>query len=106
MEVPPRLPLLLLLPSPPSLLHLLLSLLPEALLRFLPLLPAESSVRGRRRVMRRRGSGANAARAPVAVPTRKHCSGVSAIAVMGPWLTSYDSTTCMSAQAALDCCRL
>ena len=48
--------------------------------------------------MRRRGSGAKAARAPVAVPTRKHCSGVSAIAVMGPWLTSYVSTTCVSAQ--------
>ena len=88
----------LLLPSPPSLRPLLLSLLLDSLLRALVALPGESSVRGRRRVMRRRGSGAKAARAPVAVPTRKHCSGVSAIAVIGPWLTSYVSTTCVSAQ--------
>jgi hypothetical protein len=106
MELAPRLlPPPLLFPLPPSPLPLL-DLLPESLLRTLLALPDESSVRGRRRVMRRRGSGANAARAPVAVPTRKHCSGVSAIAVMGPWLTSYVSTTCASAETTLDCCRL
>ena len=57
-------------------------------------LPVRASDICSRLVIRRRWSGANATRAPLAVPARKQSSGVTAKAVMAPCPPSYRITTC------------